>query len=494
MSKEELTLKVTNILDKKNITTEQKKYILSYFLAIFDNYDPPRFIKTTKEQYINRYLKVLENLDYFTFIEIEDLNSDDNISKEFRKSIVETTKNDGYIGKIKERYIKDEHGIYIITLDGLSLKDEHGMKSIYVLNRDDNVDNLLSFHHEMTHQTEGENPFPIKSNIPFSFEFRKMCLEGNSAINETYLKDISNNQQEQTTKLTQGNVVTLVTSKNSYSLDSSLYQLLILIFGEEVMNYLLYNDSKDIDMIDILYGKYKKETVDIVLSSIIYILSHNTEIKDINKVLEVAIKNYKNSSKHDNFYIGKKDEQIQILKLDLDKEKERETNLRRRLSSEELLKQDFTVVISKMRQLIEKDYNNRKITNEEYLKHSDEIDQVDLEKYKELLTEELESVCINISEIEGKITLLEAGKAGYQNSLNINFVDTLEKMYIKKTTIKDAFKKLCEIALIRIKTDYEQKNQDERVKEKSAYEDKIQAVLDTIYKIEETNDTKKAQL
>ena len=276
---------IEKILSKKKFTEEAKNKLLQSILFVYDNYNPPKYIRKTREEYINEYLRVLENMNGYAVIKLEELNLDyyEPIN-DFRESIKKVTNRSGNLEYVNGEYVPVQSGSYVCLTKGMAYCSE---RTMYSLDEGNILEELMTIHHEMTHLSEGERPFSLGSRVPLSFELRKMFLEGHAVTREANIKTSSDYYQIE--RISDQNSSFKIESEQSYPLYGKLYQTLELIFGVDVLEEFASNNNREFDMFEELKKRFPELPVNEIFAHLIYVISckENTE----KKVLIDAIKN-----------------------------------------------------------------------------------------------------------------------------------------------------------------------------------------------------------
>lgn len=300
----ELQSKVNEILATKKFTQQAKEYLLQTMMLIWKQYDPPKYITTTKEQYINEYLEVLKKMNGCAIVKIEDLNLPIEAIQEFRQSIKEVPAGTGNIAIVDKKYIKSEKGSYECLCGGYAIQSDQG---IFILEKEDLLRLFSTCHHEMTHLKQSHYSFLVNSCVPMAFELREMLYEGHAATHQSYLKlDYS---YSQVTKVSDENFTIEILNDYSYPLYSYLYRILQLIFGAEILEQISKNNEKNKDMIEILKQNNANIPVETIFSHIIYILSCYKNVSG--DTLRISISNYHNFFQVEEF-VQKKSKKVNM--------------------------------------------------------------------------------------------------------------------------------------------------------------------------------------
>lgn len=288
MRKRELIGLTETILSTKDFSPEAKIYLADSLLQIYDNYSPPIYIPTTKDEYISKYLEVLNYIRVFEIYSIKDFNKDNDVAEFFRRHIKKSQGNNGTIALVNGEFIETKNGEYKCLCNGAANSSN---KEIYTLENFDSNMRTSTIIHEMTHLQEGIAPFLVKSSIPYSYQFRLMCRDGRAAMNESFLNLNRSNIYYDT--LEDGEKEYTIKSSISYPLYSFLYKVLVLLFGYETMEQYAKNNYYELDMLEDLKRKFPHINVEEVYANIIYILSTVPGESKLNYTeFETSLKNY----------------------------------------------------------------------------------------------------------------------------------------------------------------------------------------------------------
>ena len=275
---------IEKILSKKKFTEEAKNKLLQSILFVYDNYNPPKYIRKTREEYINEYLRVLENMNGYAVVDLNEINDSNEVSTYFKKEILKSSTRSGNLDFINGKYVPTQNGEFYCSCKGFAWSRE---KMMFSLDEGNILEELMTIHHEMTHLSEGERPFSLGSQVPLSFELRKMFLEGHAVTREANIKTSSDYYQIE--RISDQSSSFKIESEQSYPLYGKLYQTLELIFGVDVLEEFASNNNREFDMFEELKKRFPELPVNEIFAHLIYVISckENTE----KKVLIDAIKN-----------------------------------------------------------------------------------------------------------------------------------------------------------------------------------------------------------
>lgn len=446
---------VQKILSTKYFPHEEKQMLLNIFLYIYDHYDPPKYAKISKLDYIEEYLKILESMKGFTIFHLEDLNLPIDAIEAFRDDIKEAQNHDGNLELIDGKYVPALNGSYYCSCKGLAWRKE---KFMFVLDEGYVVDKLMAGYHEMTHLGEGEIPFPIKSNLPLCFEFRKMCYEGHAATRESYL-DVSNGEL-QISSIKEGSQEIAILSKFSYPLYSTLYQFLQFIFGIDILEKFCQNNDGEVDMLDTLKEEYPDLPVEEIYAHCIYLLSRENEYDGLS--LERAINFYQQRRfellRHANEQYQQMKELENIQKERMKECKMKERDLKEQLQNPKKLEHEYLIQLHSILKKEKDAYEQGRITEVEYQTFLKEIKERTIEEYRTIqencfvqIQKEIQSLKIQLVMLQNSLqTLSLTRKELKQNS----FPKILRSVCLEKASISSSFEFLYQIALRSIKRKY----------------------------------------
>lgn len=451
-TKEKLIEKVSEILSRKSFTEKAKRNLLRVIVFLFESYSPPQYVQTSKNEYIMTYLKVLENMNGYTVIELSEINDSNEISTFFRNDIVKSPTHSGNLDLVDGKYVPVQNGEYFCSCKGFAWKKE---QMIFSLGENDIVREIVTVHHEMTHLTEGNNTFPINSEIPFSYELRKMLYEGRAATHESYISSTFSNVQ--VNNLEEGISEYQILSNCSYPLYGKLYQILQILFGDEVLEEMAKNDDLEMDMIKELEQRYPNISVQEVFSHLIYILSCKSKesqdglLNAIDYYKNIQLKKIKWKTATIESQIGFKQSNESYLKT-LKKEEESYIQL---LGNSTFLKQKHEIACQDEITTIEKLYQDGSYTEEQYQQEMESFKQEGtLEYYKRAKEQELqnnrdeqERIKKSIIELEDNIQELQLEKVALEQN---QFSLFLERICLKNPSLYSSFFYLENLAIERV--------------------------------------------
>lgn len=479
-TKEQLIEIVKAILEKKAFSQKAKENLLMSIVFAYEFYRPPKYIKTSRDEYIMEYLKVLEDMRGYAIVELEELNEENEVSEEFRTSIKKSETGDGNLDFIDGKYIPCEKGAYKCTCKGFAWNRE---KMIFTLNEHHYAAEMETIHHEMTHLTEGKYPFLISSSIPFSFELRKMLYEGRAATRESYIQTATSYVQIEV--LEDSNTSYKIESLYSYPLYNKLYQTLQLIFGEEFLEEMSKNEEREFDMIEEMKKRFPEFPVHEIISHIIYILSCTS--KDSHNILATSIHYFaRNHSKNIEGLQEKilsENRNLNFCRNALKESQEKEREIKATLESPEKLKEEYQkakenakmdiIAMYKEGYYKEKAYREElaRLEQEGTLEYYIEVKKqelIDNKRYQEATEKSIEEAIQNLERLRAEKAALESNQ----------FAFVLEKICLKQPSLGASFSFLEEIALKKIREEESALSEEERTT--SEKQDKL---LDKIKKL-----------
>lgn len=472
LTEQELKLEVNEILSKKSFNLDAKDCLLQTMLLIFNHYQPPNYISTTKEQYIKGYLDVLKTMNGCAMVDLEDLNLPIAAMKPFQEDIKKLSSKIGKLELIDGKYVKVDAGYYICCCKGYALNKE---QTIFILDEGNNFNTLSVCHHELTHLKEGNNPFPLSRSIPLAFELRKMLYEGHAATNESYLDVNTCNQSEEVSD----HVFTIqIESCHSYPLYSYLYKILQMIFGDEILEKLCKNEEQEADVIQILKQNNPNIPVVSIFAHIIYILSC---YQNVNKeCLEKAIIHYRvfleNVEIKKRLIENKISEIKQFLGICNDKEK----TVKETLNNRDQLKREYQITIEEIRKEYEEDYKRGVCSLAEYQQGIYELEhQGTLEHYHESKVEELKQIQAsrNKEEEELSISYLKLQEVITEKEELETMILELEEICIHNPNLEQSFHFLLEFTITKCQADYLQLSEEEKNREGTLIIAKVKHLL-----------------
>lgn len=435
MTEVELKAKVNEILATKNFTQQAKEYLLQTMILIWKQYEPPKYISTSKEQYISGYLEVLKNMNGCAIVKIEDLNLPIEAMQEFCQCIREVPAGTGNIEVIDNKYIKSNKGSYECFCGGYATPSN---QEIFILEEENLVRLFSTFHHEMTHLKQGRYPFLVNSSVPIAFELREMLYEGHAAVHQSYLK--LNHSYSQVTEIRDPNATIEIQNEYSYPLYSYLYRTLQLLFKDELLEQLSKNNDNKKDMITILKQNYPKIPVETIFSHIIYILSCYKKVSQ--DTLRKSFSNY-----HDTLElwenVQKKIEQ-EILEREqkLQKIKTREFELKSLLGDFRKLEREYQSEKEDIKKDCEEYYKSGNWSYQEYQQEMQELETYGtLEYYRETREADLETVKTQREEMEIEVSTLrfKLQELIQAKADEVNMLPYLEEVCLKNPSLEQSF-------------------------------------------------------
>ncbi len=459
--------KIEEILSRKIFTEEAKNKLLQSILFVYDNYNPPKYYRKTREEYVNEYLRVLENMNGYAVIKLEELNLDyyEPITI-FRNDIEKVTDGRGNLEYENGTYIPSKNGSYVCLCKGLAF---HHDNTMYTLDEGNIYKELMTIHHEMTHLGEGERPFLLGSQVPLSFELREMLVEGRAVTREANIN--TSNDYYQIERISDQNSSFKIESERAYPLYGKLYQTLELIFGGDVLEELALNNNREFDMLEELRKRFPEISVDVIFAHIIYIISckENVDKKNIenaidhmNWKLKALIEKYNNDLENSKYLEGS------ILQQQL--EIEQGTAL---LNNQTLLQEEFQKKCETIKQEIEEWYKRGEISEVEYQQEMKEFEiEATLENYRSIKEQELNQSIENKKREEESLqqlkeTLSELYEEIQRDSKN-KFGIILEVICLKNPSLEASFSFLENTVLEKIQGEYAKLSDEEKESEKGS--------------------------
>lgn len=426
LEREQLKAKVIQILDSKKFCIQEKNNLLQMMLLIYDYYKPPLYIKVSKEEYLDKYLRILQKMEQYKVVKLEELNEQNPIVKMFSGEIRDSEAQMGNLELVNGRYVKAENGSYYCSLSGFARKST---SEIFTLEDDNLFRTLSTCHHEMTHLGEGKSPFPFDSIFPMSYEFRKMCIEGRAVIHQGYLNIDAPFYKEQV-KDQQGTFQVVL--EHGYAVYGNLYKMMQILFGDEVLEELSKNNDLEIDMVEILSEKFPHLPVEQFFAHILYILGCYDKKKTEDLTLSFYYYQDFQKSKQeqlDNQYMSY-EEFILEKNEKLEATKRLKQKLIHILNDPKDLKEEYQKEYSLTKRNLERDYLEGIISKEEY---EEEIESFTLESYQAFLGMDLESCNQSLQRLKQTIS-----------SLQIEFQKVIKrKTYLENSHLISYFKEIC---------------------------------------------------
>lgn len=489
-SKEELIKRIVEILSQKSFTEKAKSNLLRSIVFAFESYNPPKYITKSRAEYIEEYLEVLENMNGYAVLELSELNDENEASTFFRNQIKLANGRTGTLDVVAGKYVPSDNGKYYCSCNGFAWNKEAMM---FTLRGKDPIDEMETIHHEMTHLGEGRSPFPI-ATIPFSFEIRKMLYEGRATTRESYIH--IPNQFAQIAVVENEKESYKVSSDNSYPLYGYLYQMMQLLFGDDVLEELAKNDNTKRDMIEELKNKYPNIPVEEVFGHVIYILS--CESREKHDTLAPSIQNFMKTNTSEIEYINGEIARIQNY-LDRDNSslemmKTDEQNTTKILNDPVKLKEQYEQAFLEEKRTIESLYKDGTYSEEEYKRELSSLEKEGtLEYYRETVQQRLvyfkdnqESLQTKIEEEKEKLKKLLLDKARVEQN---HFPIILESICLKNPSLATSFTFLRDVTLKRIQEEASVKSKDDPI-----ILDKVRVLLDLAMKIQSLENEKRTSL
>ena len=448
-TKEELIERVIEILSKKSFTEQAKENLLGSIVFAYEHYNPSKYITKSRAEYIEEYLRVLENMKGYAVVDLNEINDSNEASTHFRKDILKSPTRSGNLDFINDKYVPTQNGEFYCSCKGFAWCRE---KMMFSLDEGDIMREWVTVHHEMTHLSEGANPFPIDISVPFSFELRKMLYEGRAATHESYISIDSSNVQVDSLENEDSKYE--IASSHSYPLYGKLYQILQIIFGDEVLEQMSKNDSREVDMIQELERRYPSIPVLEVFSHLIYILSCKS--KESKNVLMSSVQDYVMSHSKKIEWVQNRilleNQNLEFNRQSLDEEKSREEKIKKILEDPELLTEEYRNAKESARKDIEGLYSEGHYSEDEYRQELEALEQDGtLEYYQETQRQEVENIKYMRSRREVAIAECLANLQQLQNKrdkLKCNdFTFILERVCLKEPSLEVSFSFLEEMAL-----------------------------------------------
>lgn len=138
----------------------------------------------TNKKYLKELLSSLKNVGEIRIISIEDyLNSEECDPKKVIKQKIKGVYSDGVcFKKVKERWVQDEEGEYIVTLKGF-MDSESKTITCFQLGFSEMIE---TFHHELRHIYQSLTKYNYPNDLPFWKQSDLMLKEGD-ALYQTFL-------------------------------------------------------------------------------------------------------------------------------------------------------------------------------------------------------------------------------------------------------------------------------------------------------------------
>ncbi len=425
---ERLENKIKKILSKKPFSHKVKDYLLKSFMYIYTIYDSPKYIKATKEEYIEEYLTVLQMLEHCSIIELSEINHIKKPEIKVFYDSIEKQKN-GNLEYLNGKYVSSIHGSYACGITGYT---DYETKSIYVIDDEDLLQVYHNIHHEMTKLRLGKKLFPLNSNLPFSFSIRTMLIEGYATVEEDYVEPTKRSITVE--KVEEKNATMEINSFYHDALYGTLYKLLQLIFGVNMLKQFGENDSEEIDMFAMLKETFPNIPIEYVFAHITYIL--NCYEKKDKKTVKSAIQYYKQNKNSE----------------------------KKKLNDD--IKETEKKLIEQNKEL--KESQKRVFDLVQLLNNSIDRKQNSKAKELKLMKQELEQLKVRIQKLQSSILLLNTEYDMFKkekNQVEENKYDVaLESTCIKNPSLETSFQFLVQLAMARIEIEFS-KTKNEKSKE-----------------------------
>lgn len=486
-AKQEFIEKVSEILSRKNFTEKAKDNLLKAFLFALENYHPPKYIKTTLQEYIKSYLQVLEELNGYATIELSELNEENEAAEYFRESIRENTSQTGNLDYVDGKYIPSENGKFECACKGYAQNSE---KQFFSLNENNPIEEIITIIHEMTHLTEGKYPFLVDSDVPLSFDLRKMFSEGRAATKEGYIKEAVS--YVETEYIESSMDFYRFQSKCSYPLYHQLYQTLQIILGDEFLEEMSKNMDVQMDMITGARKRFPDIPVDEIFAHLVYILSckskveHSVLVGAIHDCARVHSKKLEAVQEQ----IMAENRNLEFCKNSFHEAKGEEERIRLMLETPDVLKEEYEKARKKERKHIEELFQEGHYDEATYRSELKKLEQVGtIEYYREIQMRELTNIKdmqewtkSSINECMESIKELEAKKRELESN---HFALVLERVCLKNPSLNASLTFLQETALSMIQE--ESKGMTEKDEQYAITLDKMK----TLFEIELARTSKK---
>ena len=446
-------------------------------MFIFEHYYSPSYIGISKDDYIDMYLETLKNINGYSIFNLNNINEDSDIAEIFREGIIEVKDNKGILDYVNDKYELLNEGPYYPACKGFSWKKENSM---YTLDENNKNEMIKSCYHEITELSSGKNPYPLFSSVPFSFSLKKMFIDGDLSVRDSYL-DLKTNYQVEILK--EKNIVLKICSEYSYPLYGMLYQMMQLLFGGELLEEFRRNDIEEISLFDALKEKHPDMEIETIFAHVIYILScYNDDSKvkyNKKKALEMAIKHYQKVVVETHKSIAKRcislGDDITNTKEWLSENQKIEEEILDKLNNKKKLEEAFEHQMKLVKEETLKKYEEGIITNKEYLAALNEFDREGtIENFKLAQKQDLKLMGKTIKEGEKKLVSL-------QNEFDVlymkkkeleenKFGKALEEVCITKPSLIDSIEYLKKKCSKAIQKDHTLSDDDD---EHSVYLDKM---------------------
>lgn len=474
---EKLKKKIEEVLESKSFSDKAKENVEETLLFIYEHYTEVSYIGISKDDYIHMYLETIQNMNDYSIFSLNNINEDSQIAEIFRDGIAEAKENNGNLDYVDNRYVLVEAGPYYPSCKGFSWKRVNFMCTLEEI---DASEIIKTCYHEMTRLSSGKNPYPLYSSIPFGFSLRKMFLEGDLSVRDSYL-DLKTNYQVEVLK--EKNIVLKICSEYSYPLYGMLYQMMQLLFGTEILEGFRRNDIEEISLFDVLKEKYPNLDIETIFAHLIYILScYNDDSKvkyNKKKALETAIKHYEKVVVETHKGMAKKcislGENITNTKEWIEENQKIEEEILDKLNDKKKLEEAFEHQMKLVKEETLKKYEEGIITNKEYLAALNEFDREGtIENFKLAQKQDLKLMEKTMREGEGKLERLQNEfDSLYMKKLELEenrFGKVLEEVCITNPSLLESIEYLKKVCSKAIQEDYTLSEDDE---EHNVYLDKM---------------------
>lgn len=480
--REQIIIVLSKILSEKDFSDKAKLYLFQTILLIFDYYNPPLYVRTTREEYLKEYLRVLQELKEYKIVELIEINDLNKISREFRKDIKHSNNKTGNLEKIDGRYVPVLNGSYYCETKGFA---NYHKKSIFILDEGDSLELLSTCHHEMTHLREGNNPFPLNSKIPLSFDLRQMFYEGHAATHESYLNlDMTKNcfsfLCNEVTEIE-------IESMFSYPLYGVLYELFQLIFGVEILEELCRNNDK-LDMFKILKEQYPDIPVEKIFAHLTYIICCSKDEYEDKEALRKALYYYQKYRHQQKEKLNSqiiKNKKITIKTVKQVEEKERKIDeLEMMLSSPENLQKSFLHRYQVFKKKLAMDLKRGQLSKTQYKKallYFEESATLPnyLEVQKQKLTQLREELFELQQVLDEQLKLIQKKKYLEQDQYDI----AIKEICFDNPSLRNSFEFLEKVANINIQKEYASLPERKKIEQKDIYNAKRNALARIMQKV-----------
>lgn len=464
--KEQLIARIDQILSTKHFTEQAKKNLRNTIILMYNRYIQPSYIKRTRTEMIEEYLHVLETMNGYAIIKLDELNLDNEASRVFREDIKASKNKTGNLELIDGKYVPTPNGSYYCSCLGFTWKHE-GM--IFSLEQLDPLSECTTVLHEMTHLEEGRLSFLLNSSIPMSFEIRKMLYEGRAATRETMLH--LDSVTYQIDEVSDKNSTLEITANTSYPTYSNLYQMLQILFGDEILEELAKNNDSTMDSFQMLKSRFPQLPVDKIFAHIIYILNcYHQKRPD---VLISAIHHWTSQKLCELSFIASQisyiEDDIQSIKKVTERRQTEMIQLKQLLENPEKLANALAQEKEEAIKEVEKSYQSQELSEEEYRKERSEIEEYGtLENYRQIQEKYLKSLSDNQTRSSKKIQELKSQLKELYDSKNKieedQFCFWLEQICLKNPSLETSFAFLIMITIKQAYLEFETSNEKKGTK------------------------------